>query len=351
MLLVKPELIAKVNEGGVDAVKDALGQALMLEHATIPPYLYAMYSLDPAQNGVIADLIQTVVVEEMLHMTLVCNILNALGGSPVLDQPCVIPDYPGPLPGGIDDGKLIVPLAPFTLDLVKNVFMEIEEPEDPLNFPVIAAAAVPGAGPATIGAFYEAIKVQINALPEGSFSKKPRNQITPGMMPEAVVVTDAPTAIQAIDTIVEQGEGTKESPEEGVGHDFAHYYRFAEVVNGRRLIKNPKTTPKTPPKDRYVYGGDKIEFVAAGVYAVPTNPKAAQYPAGSAARQVCDTFNYTYTSLLKTLHRVFNGDPEQLGATLGLMFSLKEQAMDMMAGNTTGGQNVGPSFEYQPINP
>src|SRR6476661_7371680 len=119
MLLVKQELIANVRAGGVDEVRTALGQALMLEHATIPPYLYALYSLDPAKNGEIADLIQSVVVEEMLHMTLVCNILNALGGTPVLDQPSVIPAYPGPLPGGVED-RLTVDLAPFTISLVEN---------------------------------------------------------------------------------------------------------------------------------------------------------------------------------------------------------------------------------------
>ncbi len=54
------------------AVQAALQAAIQLEHATIPPYLYALYSLDPARNGAIADIIQGVVVEEMLHMTACC---------------------------------------------------------------------------------------------------------------------------------------------------------------------------------------------------------------------------------------------------------------------------------------
>ena len=348
MLLVQRALLDRVNAGGVDAVLEALAQALKLEHATIPPYLYAMYSLDAGKNGEIASLIQSVVVEEMLHMTLVSNIINALGGSPALDDPSMIPSYPGPLPGGVDS-QLTVNLAPFSLDVVEKTFMEIEEPEDPLDFPVAERAAA--VGPATIGAFYAAVKQQIVALGDGAFSSTPRHQIGPDLVDESVVVTNVPTAVQAIDTIVEQGEGTKESPEEGVGHDFAHYYRFAEVFHGKRLIRNPDAGPDTPPDQRYIYGGEPIPFDTTGVYAVPTNPKAAGYPAGGAERRACDTFNYTYTGLLRTLHLVFNGQPDLLNSTFTQMFALKQQAMDMMAGNTTGGQHVGPSFEYQPVNP
>jgi len=347
MLLIKPELIANLQTGGLDEVKTALGQALMLEHATIPPYLYALYSLDPARNGEIADLIQSVVVEEMLHMTLVCNILNALGGTPVLDQPSVIPTYPGPLPGGVED-QLTVGLTPFTIDLVHNVFMVIEEPENPLNFPVLAAIVEP---PQTIGQFYEAIKEKIGDLGDSYFSSTPRNQVGPDLMDEAVIVTSVATAVQAIETIVEQGEGTKASPAEVVGGDFAHYYRFAEVYHGKRLIKNPDCNPATPPDKRYVYGGASIPFDATGVYPVPANPTVSLYPDGSAARRAFDTFNYTYTNLLGTLHLVFNGQPDRLDAAIGLMFSLKQQAKDMMSGIGTNGTNVGPSFTYQPVNP
>ena len=38
----------------------------------------------------------------------------------------------------------------------------------------------------------------------------------------------------------------------------------------------------------------------------------------SRARHACDTFNYTYTSLLKSLHETFNGQPNRLGAAIGL---------------------------------
>src|SRR4051794_9401049 len=207
MIRLKAELFAELATGGKDAVQAALQKAIQLEHATIPPYLYALYSLDSSKNGNIARMIQSVVIEEMLHMTLACNILNALGGDPVLDDPTLLP-YPKALPGAVE-GDLTVHLEPFSLDLVQRTFMKIEEPENPLLFPVAAALAEE---PITIGQFYTEIKNQIIALGDAAFSSTARNQITPDLMDDAIVVTNVDTASQAIDTIVEQGEGTPQSP-------------------------------------------------------------------------------------------------------------------------------------------
>ena len=81
------------------ALRDALQTAIRLEHATIPTYLYALYSLTPGTNGEIATLLRSVVVEEMTHMGLACNMLNAIGGAPVIDGPGFLPDLPGPAAG------------------------------------------------------------------------------------------------------------------------------------------------------------------------------------------------------------------------------------------------------------
>jgi hypothetical protein len=284
----------------------------------------------------------------MLHMTLACNILNALGGRPGLDRPGFIPTYPGPLPGGVES-DLIVHLAQFSREQVHS-FMTIEEPEDPLHFPVPEALAAQQ--PRTIGQFYTAIEQQIVALGDGAFSSTPRHQIGPDRMEGSVIVTNVESASAAIDTIVEQGEGTKESPLEAAGSDdVAHYYRFAEIYYGRRLIKNPAAGPDSPPDLQFIYGGAAVPLDPAGVFPVPTDPKAANYPAGSAARHACDTFNYTYTSLLKSLHDAFNGCPDKIDSAIGLMMSLKQLARDMMSGSNPNGVSVGPSFEYQPVNP
>lgn len=58
-----------------------LKQALRLEHATIPPYLTALYSIKPGKNVDAFHIIRQVAVEEMLHLSLVSNVLNAVGGS------------------------------------------------------------------------------------------------------------------------------------------------------------------------------------------------------------------------------------------------------------------------------
>src|SRR5437899_7691872 len=123
MIHLKAQLFADLMAGGREAVLNALQQAVELEHSTIPVYLYALYSLDAAKNGTVITIINSVVVEEMLHMTLACNILNALGGRPAIDRPGFIPTYPGPLPGGVES-DLIAHLARFSSAQLGN-FMTI----------------------------------------------------------------------------------------------------------------------------------------------------------------------------------------------------------------------------------
>ncbi len=113
---------------------DAVQAAVQLERATLPPYLYALYSLDQEKNGVIAELIRSVFMEEMLHVALAANLLNALGGEPRIASFDTVPRYPGPLPGGVEHG-VIVHLAPFS-DSQLDTFLQIEAPENVLAFRV-----------------------------------------------------------------------------------------------------------------------------------------------------------------------------------------------------------------------
>lgn len=350
MILLKASLVQNLETGSKAAVLKALQQAIQLEHSTIPPYLYAMYSLGTQpQNAAVADIIGSIVSEEMLHMTLACNVLNAVGGTPVIDSPAFTPTYPGPLPGGVDTG-LIVDLAPFSLEIVKNVFMEIEEPQDPNDYPdphvMLAASGEPGV---TIGQFYDEIKKQLVALGESAFTGDPARQVVPPF-PEGGIVTDLASALEAIDIIIDQGEGTGTTPLAGEDGELAHYYKFAEIYNGYGLVKNPNAKPTDPPNQQYIYAGEPIPFDPSWIAKVPTNPQASDYPAGSAQRHAMDNFNYTYTSLLKGLHELFNGKPETFGRTLGAMMSIRQQALDMMAGTNLPAP-IGPSFEYQPVNP
>lgn len=328
----------------LSGLQDALQQAIELEHATIPTYLYALYSLDERKNQRIAEILSSVVVEEMLHMTLASNVLNALGGSPQINKPGFIPTYPGPLPGGVDS-SLIVNLAPFSMAQL-DAFLSIEEPEHPLQFPSFKAA-VPDDS-ITIGEFYTAISDTIGQLGDGIFVPGPRHQVGPDLMDDSVVVVNVATAQQAIHTIIEQGEGTATSPEEGVGRRVAHYYRFMQIQKGRLLIP---ITGDNPPK--YAYAGAEVKLDPSGVYAVATNPAVQGYPPGSVQAFANDNFNYTYTSLLFLLHGFFNGETSQsvFNRAIGLMMSLKGQAKAMMSGIPDPSVRTGPSFEYQPVNP
>ena len=68
--------------------------AIEVEHSTIPPYPCALYSIEEGSNLAAAQIIKSVVLEEMLHMILTANVLNAIGGSPRLSHPEFVPGYP-----------------------------------------------------------------------------------------------------------------------------------------------------------------------------------------------------------------------------------------------------------------
>jgi Ferritin-like len=274
MIHLRTELMTNLQAGGKAVVLTALQQAIQLEHATIPLYLYTLYSLDRAKNTVIYNTVLSVVMEEMLHLELICNVLNALGGSPEIDSPGFVPTYPGPLPGGVE-GDLVLHLAPFSPEQL-SAFMTLEEPETVIDFPVAAALAQPLR--VTIGQFYSELKRQIGLLGNGAFSPATRNQVS-GFLDGDFIVTDVTSTSPAIDTIVQQGEGTKQSPlEAATGTEPAHYYRFAEIHFGKTLMKNPAAGPGDPPDKQFVYGGASIPFDPSGVFPVPKDPSAANYP-------------------------------------------------------------------------
>lgn len=326
------------------AVIQALQSAVELEHATIPVYLYALYSLDEHRNPEIADILRSVVIEEMLHMTLASNVLNALGGDSSVGNPGFMPSFPGPLPGGVES-ELVVHLAPFSMVQLQT-FLTIERPEKPQEFPVLKAEA--GAPPITIGQFYTAISRAIGQLGDAAFVKPPRNQVGPDLMDGSIVVTDVASAQEALRIIIEQGEGTSTSPEEIDGDAVAHYYRFLQIEKGRLLIPTPGTSPG------WAYAGAPITFDAGGVHAVQTDPGyPTPYAPGTAQAFANDNFNYTYTSLLLALHDLFSGEATdaQMNRAIGLMMSLKGQAKAMMAGIPNPAVLTGPTFQYQAVNP
>ncbi|MEJ8641335.1 ferritin-like domain-containing protein [Streptomyces sp. MS1.HAVA.3] len=96
------ELMAEPAEGrGADWLKDALQQALMLELATLPPYLCGLWSIkDPSE--VAAEAIRRIVFDEMSHLGLACNLLTTIGGVPRLADERTVPKYPARCPAAYD---------------------------------------------------------------------------------------------------------------------------------------------------------------------------------------------------------------------------------------------------------
>ena len=78
----------------VESLREHLQWAIELEHFTLPPYLCALCSLDSDRNAEAGEVLVSILVEEMLHMTLAGNLLNAVGGTPRFDKPTMLPGYP-----------------------------------------------------------------------------------------------------------------------------------------------------------------------------------------------------------------------------------------------------------------
>jgi hypothetical protein len=333
------------NLDDIDGLRAALQLAIRLEHGTIPPYLFTMYSLDPIKNPRIFNLIRGVVKEEMAHLAIACNLLNAVGGSPLLNSPDFVMNYPGALPGSVHTA-LQVSLEPFSLEHIKSIFMEIEEPENPIRY---KAQIRPDAQEfRTIGAFYRAISEQIRRSGSKIFTGDSARQVKSEMigLPNVSPVTDPASAAQAINHIIQQGEGTNDLPTDD--HEMlAHYYRFEEIYRGRELVKRQGAPPDAPADQRYSYAGPVIALDRTGIFAMKSNPKSSDYP--PAVRSIADEFNRSYSQMLLQLHLGFNGDLSQLAQAIATMQpTLRDLAMKLAKESLGDGTNAGPTFEYAP---
>jgi hypothetical protein len=324
----------------VDDAIDLLQMAITLEFRTLPPYLYALYSIRPGTNATALSRIRFVAMEEMIHMCLACNILNALGSNPKLTAPT----YPGPLPGGISGGgkePLIVHLLPFSKDAIAQA-MAIEEPEGgPIDFPhQMLEAAQPTF--MTIGQLYHHLDSFLATLPASRWSSG-RNQIDDRqfLAGEVFAVNGYDDAHRAIDRIVSEGEGTRDSPLDFEG-EVAHYYRFGEIFYDQVLTKanNPKG---------YAWQG-KLGVDWTGVCPAIADPSSHDFsgdpPAARAAQDLCDA---AFTRLVQELQRAVAGEGGRLGNAVRAMFDLRMAARQALTVPLADPTHVaGPSFRYRP---
>jgi hypothetical protein len=342
----------------VDDLKTYLYAALQLEHATIPLYLTALYSIHPATNADASLVVRVVAVEEMLHLTLAANVLNAIGGRPDLTAPDFVPPYPAYLPDGEDDFQ--VNRQRFSRQAVED-FLKIERPHPAPDEESRVVSQKGDGGPSllaapgddtlrfySIGDFYEEIRRSLERLGdekakagEELFVGDPARQVTPEYYysggGQIVPVTDMESAVEAIRLIGEQGEGLGGGIFDNQG-ELAHYYRFKQLMYGRHYqVGDDPDDPTGPPLN--------VDWDA--VYPVKTNASLDDYRDAPELHAAAVEFNRQYADFLGLLTDAFTGQPELLIDAVVGMFRIRDGMTNLLRNPIPGadGLTAAPTFE------
>src|SRR5438876_5966896 len=212
-----------------------LGEACELEHGLLCEYLYAQFSLKRSiDEGVTPEQLARiqawettlidVIKQEMLHLALATNILTAVGAAPHFERPN-FPILTRWYPPGVQ-----IALVPFGERALRH-FIYLERPEgmaldDAAGFAAARHAQPLTAGGAglvavpqewrTVGHLYRGIEAGLAHLcdrygEDAVFIGPARAQAVTDIFewPELIAVTDLASARQAIEVIVEQGEGAR----------------------------------------------------------------------------------------------------------------------------------------------
>ena len=333
----------------LEDLHEHLQWAIELEHATIPPYLCALYSIKDNSNQESIEVIQSVFIEEMLHMALVANIMIATGGKPRLDYPEFIPTYPTPLPHS--DKSFEVNLDKFSPKSIE-CFLKIERPAK-------ANAPSQDEGFASIGQFYKALEEGLIYLSKKIgddilFTGDPSHQVTAettyyGGAGHLIAVTDLKTALKALEEVVEQGEGLDHDNifdgDQNMFHperqEVGHYFRFLEILEGRNFQLGD-TAKSGPTGNSFTVEWDKV-------YPMASNPSTEKYKDYPDINEKLTTFNQEYSDMLRLIEQSFNGEPKILGQAVGVMYELKILAKELMSITPPNSkETIGPSFQYLP---
>ncbi|HTZ45870.1 MAG TPA: ferritin-like domain-containing protein [Jatrophihabitans sp.] len=212
-----------------------------------------------------------IAAQEMLHLAQVCNLALAVGGVPYLGRPN-FPQRPDYYPTGLPWGlwpfqQQVVELyacyeRPATWHRPPPDWLPLVEPAD-RAFPALLADAPPAKDPfahlpgrfdrpqatghETIGQLYAAIAEAFSALP-GVIVGDPARQLDGRTMgiPQLVRVVDVPSALAAIELIVEQGEGLADDRPDshfgaflGIRRQLLEFSRRADFRPAREVAANP----------------------------------------------------------------------------------------------------------------
>ncbi len=341
-----PAVLAQQPITTVEQLSAHLYQAAQLEASTIPLYLYAGYSIQTRgysqwSTGMSAlRAIRSVAIEEMLHLCLARNLLVAIGAGDQLAfyDKDFLPSYPTPMLHRTP--KLMLHLERCSTKLMREVFMPLEQPSRSDTSPQPDSYG-------TIGSFYSAIvegferlsgpKLWKHAHPELQYYTAYWNQ-DGGGRPRRV--TDLPTALAAIETIVEQGEGAApgnlEVPTEPVHptpgeQELSHYAKFERIA-------------------------EDIDEIGE-VWPVPKDPRAKHYE--EPAQSLATLFNAAYCYLMRMLDTLYatpsttvkEGRSPRYGlertciaAMGGLLYPLADLLVRQPAGPR--GAHAAPTFEF-----
>ncbi|KAL9973993.1 hypothetical protein ACROYT_G020520 [Oculina patagonica] len=132
----------EVEDFTLDLLRQHLQTALEIEHATIPTYMTALATIKENYNTEVQDIFKQILIQEMLHLALAANLLNAVGGKPVLFSSNFLPLYPTRLPGGLMP-TLQVPIEKCTIALIADIFMAIEQPSITADFVTSSEPSTP----------------------------------------------------------------------------------------------------------------------------------------------------------------------------------------------------------------
>jgi hypothetical protein len=312
-------------------IRGALQSAVSIEHATMPLYSAAMYSLE-VQNYPAYNTLRSVLMEEMLHMAAACNALAAIGGSPRIKQLD---------PTGIHTGLAGTVAPGLTARFAKlsrkqlDKFMRIEAPiellpadQQALRYP-------------TIGSFYNEIKAAIETnkdlVSAAIRGRRVANQVGGNLGYAVIDPTGADPVGQllaSLDLIMDQGEGFGQSTlSSGADSqdELSHYARFAELRFGHAY-----TGPDDPSLDGITAEGQRRYFRGARIawptvinsLAVPEDGYAAILrldPAGVDVLRELRAFDAAYTRMLAALDDAWNGPADQSWPSLGrAVFEMNE---------------------------
>ena len=346
----------------VDDLHYYLIQGMAIEHATLPPYLTALYSLKPGANLEAFHMMRAIAVEEMLHLTLAANVFNAVGGNMAgtLTNPDFVPVYPTTLPTGETDFEVsVAKFSPETVETFLKIERSHEVPEDaPLVKPRKHSwLRILGLDPTqsyySIGLFYAEVIRGMQELHremgDALFCGDPKKQITREYYydgaGEIIPVTDLRSAVRALRVIQEQGEGSRSETIYDAERNLCHYYRFQQLELGQYYVIDRDDPLKSDQPDRPTGGTFPIDWDA--VYPVLENAKLSDYPEDSELYTYAQEFQKAYSDFLKEIEDAFNGHPEKLIPAVGGMFRLKELATSLVRNPIPGRDGVNGAPIYR----